>query len=276
MGELKDKINESINVIKKFSKLKPEVAIILGTGLGGLANEIKNKVEINYKDIPNFPISTLETHAGKLVFGEIEGKKIVAMQGRFHRYEGYNLKQITFPVYVMKELGAKVLIVSNAAGGMNRTYTPGDLMIITDHISLFLGDNPLAGPNDDTIGPRYPDMYGAYDKEFIELAEKIAMEEKIKIQKGVYVAVIGPNLETPAEYRFLSLIGADAVGMSTVPEVIVARHCGLRVLGISVITDKCVADALEPANIEKIIKVAVETEPKLTKLMSLVIRKLKI
>ncbi|MFH1823886.1 MAG: purine-nucleoside phosphorylase [Candidatus Firestonebacteria bacterium] len=276
MSELKDKVNESVEVIKKYSKIKPDVGIILGTGLGGLAHEIKNKVEINYKDIPNFSISTLETHAGKLVLGNIGRRKVVAMQGRFHKYEGYNLKQITYPVYVMRKLGVKVLVVSNAAGGMNRTYTPGDLMVITDHISLLMGDNPLVGPNDDTLGPRYPDMYGAYDKELIKLAEKIAIEEKIKIQKGVYVMVTGPNLETPAEYRFLSLIGADAVGMSTVPEVIVARHCGLKVLGISVITDKCIADALEPANIDKIIKIAIESEPRLTKLMSLVVKKLKI
>lgn len=276
MSELSDKIKESISVIRRYSAIKPDVAIILGTGLGGLVNEIKNKVQINYKDIPSFPVSTLETHAGNLVLGNIGDKKVVAMQGRFHRYEGYNLKQVTFPVYVMKELGAKILLVSNAAGGLKKMCIPGRLMIITDHISLFLGDNPLVGFNDDTIGPRYPDMHNTYDKELIKLAEKIAKGQKVNIEKGVYAAVIGPNLETAAEYKLLNIVGADAVGMSTVPEVIVARHCGLRVLGISVITDKCDPETLEPADIQKIIKIAMEVEPKLTNLMSMIIKEVKL
>lgn len=275
MQKLREMINDSVKVIRSKSKIKPDVAIILGTGLGALANEIKNSIEIPYKEIPHFPISTVETHAGKLVLGEIGDKKVVAMAGRFHRYEGYTMQQITFPVRVMKALGAKVLVVSNAAGGMNRTYKPGDLMIIIDHINL-MGDNPLIGENDDVLGLRYPDMSEPYDKKLTGLAEKIALEEKIRIHKGVYIGVTGPCLETAAEYRFFGLIGADAVGMSTVPEVIVAIHSGLRVLGISVITDKCIPDCLEKANIEAIIKIAMNAEPKLTKLMSLCVQRMEI
>lgn len=273
MQKLKEMINESVNFIKSKTDLKPDVAIILGTGLGALEKEIKNSIAIPYKEIPHFPLSTVETHAGKLVLGEIGDKKVVAMSGRFHRYEGYSMQQITFPVRVMKTLGAKILVVSNAAGGMNRTYQAADLMIISDHIN-FIGDNPLIGENDDTLGPRYPDMSEPYDRKLIELAEKIAIEEKIRVHKGVYVGVTGPNLETAAEYRFFNMIGADAVGMSTVPEVIVALHSGLRVLGISVITDMCIPDRLEKANIEKIIKIAMHAEPKLTKLMSLTIQRM--
>lgn len=275
MQKLKEMIDESVNFIKSKTEIKPDVAIILGTGLGALEKEIKNSIAIPYKEIPHFPLSTVETHAGKLVFGEIGNKKVVAMSGRFHRYEGYSMQQITFPVRVMKTLGAKILVVSNAAGGMNRIYQAADLMIISDHIN-FIGDNPLIGENDNTLGPRYPDMSEPYDRKLIELAEKIAIEEKIRVHKGVYVGVTGPNLETAAEYRFFNMIGADAVGMSTVPEVIVALHSGLRVLGISVITDMCIPDRLEKANIEKIIKIAMNAEPKLTKLMSLTIQKMEI
>jgi purine-nucleoside phosphorylase len=275
MAKLIEMIDEAVKVIKGISSIKPEVAIILGTGLGALAKEIKNSIEIPYKDIPHFPLSTVETHAGKLVLGEIGDKKVVAMSGRFHRYEGYTMQQITFPVRVMKELGAKVLVVSNAAGGMNRTYTPGDLMIIADHIN-FMGDNPLIGENDNRLGSRYPDMSEPYDRKLMKLAGDIAREEKIRCHKGVYVGVTGPCLETAAEYRFFGLIGADAVGMSTVPEVIVAVHSGLKILGISVITDKCVPDCLVKANIEEIIKIAEEAEPKLMKLMKIAIQKMSI
>lgn len=275
MHNLKEMVNDSVKVVRSKSDIKPDVAIILGTGLGALAKDIKNSVEIPYNEIPHFPLSTVETHAGKLVLGEIGDKKVVAMAGRFHRYEGYTIQQITFPVRVMKALGAKVLVVSNAAGGMNKIYKPGDLMVIADHIN-FMGDNPLIGVNDNILGPRYPDMSEPYDRQLIEMAEKIALEEKIEIRKGVYIGVTGPCLETAAEYRFFGLIGADAVGMSTVPEVIVAVHAGLRVLGISVITDKCVPDCLEKANIEAIIKIAMEAEPKLTKLMSLCIQRMKV
>ncbi|MEK6646429.1 MAG: purine-nucleoside phosphorylase [Candidatus Firestonebacteria bacterium] len=276
MSDLHENIKLAVDVINNKVKVKPDIAIILGTGLGALANEIKNKVSIPYGEIPHFPISTVETHAGKLVFGKIGDKKVVAMQGRFHIYEGYDMKQITFPVRVMRALGTKYLIVSNAAGGLNPQYTPGDLMIISDHISLLMWDNPLIGHNDEKLGPRYPDMCEPYSKELLKLAEKIAIENKIKYHKGVYVGVTGPSLETAAEYRFLRLIGADAVGMSTVPEVVVAVHCGLKVLGISVITDECLPDCLKPADITSIIKTAETAEPKLTLLMNKVIQHIKV
>ncbi|MFH1074155.1 MAG: purine-nucleoside phosphorylase [Candidatus Firestonebacteria bacterium] len=276
MSDLSKKIEQAVLAIQKQSKIVPEIAIILGTGLGGLANEISDKTEINYKDIPGFPLSTVEAHAGKLILGEMGGKKVVAMQGRFHRYEGYTYREVTFPVYVMKKLGAKILMVSNAAGGLNKKYEAGDIMMISDHNSLLLGDNPLCGPNDGEIGPRWPDMFQTYDVELMKLAEKIAEENKIKLHKGVYIGVIGPNLETEAEYKFLIAIGGDAVGMSTVPEVIVARHCGFRVLGISVVTDMCIPGHLEVANIEKIIGNASRAEPKLTKVMSLVVKEVRL
>lgn len=274
MNILKEEINETVGVIKEYTNIIPEIAIVLGTGLGGLATEILNKITIPYKKLPHFPISTVETHEGELVFGELEGKKVVAMRGRFHRYEGYTMKQITFPIRVMKALGAKTLLVSNAAGGMNRTYEQGDLMIITDHIGLLLGDNPLIGPNDESIGSRFPDMSEPYDKKLVQIAYEIALKEKIRAHKGVYAGVTGPNLETAAEYRFLNLMGADAVGMSTVPEVIVAVHSKFKVLGISVITDKCIPDTLAPANIKEIISIAMKAEVKLTKLMKLVIKEI--
>jgi len=263
--ELFGQIQESVREIRKNNKSTPKVGIILGTGLGALAKEIQNPEVFPYGKIPHFPLSTVESHAGELVFGRLGNTEVVAMKGRFHRYEGYSLQQVTFPVRVMKELGVKYLLVSNACGGMNRGFRPGDLMIIEDHINM-MGDNPLLGKNDDRLGPRWPDMAEPYSKELIDLTEKIAWEKRIPIQKGVYVAVTGPNLETRAEYRWLSTI-ADVVGMSTVPEVIVAVHAGLKVLGISVVTDKCVADTLEPADIIQIIKHAQEAEPKLTTLM---------
>lgn len=275
MSELKQQIIEALNFIRTKTKLEPQIGIILGTGLGGLAKEIEAETIIDYGDIPHFPISTVESHHGKLIFGKLSGKDVVAMQGRFHYYEGYTLKQVTFPVRVMKFLGVKYLLISNAAGGLNPLFRKGDLMIIVDHINL-LGDNPLIGPNDDELGPRFPDMSEPYSKELIELAEQVALEEKIKVQKGVYVAMTGPSLETRAEYRFLRLIGADAVGMSTVPENIVANHMGMKVFGVSVITDECFPDALQPLSLEDVIKVASETEPKLTLLMKRLVEKIKV
>ena len=272
MQDLKAKIDQAGSFLKEQTKITPEVGIILGTGLGALAEEIEQEAVIPYDQIPHFPLSTVESHAGRLIFGKIASKSVMAMQGRFHYYEGYSMQQISFPVRVMKHMGANTLLVSNACGGMNPLYTPGDIMIIEDHINLF-GDNPLIGVNDDSFGPRFPDMSEPYTNELIALTEQIALEEKIKIQKGVYVAVSGPCLETRAEYRFLRAIGADVVGMSTIPEVIVAVHSSMRVLGLSVVTDSCFPDALEPVDIQKILKVAAEAEPKLTLMMKRVIER---
>lgn len=263
---MKENIIDAAKFIRKKTSSNPKIGIILGTGLGTLAKEIKTEIEIPYQTIPHFPKVTLKSHAGNLIFGELSRKKIVAMQGRFHCYEGYSATEITFPVRVMKELGISTLLVSNAAGGLNRTYKLGDIMIIEDHIN-FMGVNPLIGPNDDSLGPRYPDMCEPYDKELINLAEKIALKNGIRCRRGVYIAVLGPNLETAAEYRFFSTIGADAVGMSTVPEVIVARHANLKVFGFSCITDMCIADRLEPVDIQKIIKTAENAKPKITKII---------
>ncbi|MBI4831929.1 MAG: purine-nucleoside phosphorylase, partial [Candidatus Lindowbacteria bacterium] len=246
----------------------------LGTGLGELVKEIKGKLSIPYDDLPSFPVSAVKSHENQLVFGKIGQKNVVAMQGRFHYYEGYSMMEVTFPVRVMKALGIRTLIVSNAAGGMNPNFKAGDLMVISDHINL-MGDNPLIGPNDDLLGPRFPDMVEPYDNGLIELLEEAALDEKIPVKRGVYVAVAGPNLETKAEYRFLRAIGADAVGMSTAPEVIVAVHGGLHVLGISCITDECLPDALKPANIDMILKVAAEAEPKLSRLIARTIKSMR-
>jgi len=273
MTELRKLIAESLEFIRTKTGAKPKIGIILGTGLGGLVKEIKKEVVIDYADIPHFPISTVESHHGNLIFGRLAGKKIVAMQGRFHLYEGYTLKQITFPVRVMKFLGVNNILVSNAAGALNPLFKKGDVMLISDHINL-LGDNPLIGPNDDELGPRFPDMSEAYSKEFIALAEQAALDLKIRVQKGVYVAMQGPNLETKAEYRFLRTIGADAVGMSTVPEDIVAVHMGMKVLGISILTDECFPDALKPALLEEILKVATKAEPKMTAIMKEVVKRM--
>ena len=273
MSTLLEKINETLQVIRKNTNKNYEVGIILGTGLGGLVKDIEIEHEIDYADLPHFPLSTVESHHGKLIFGKIGGKDVVAMQGRFHFYEGYTMQQITYPVRVMKFLGVKTLLVSNACGGMNPVYTRGDLMLMADHINL-LGDNPLIGKNEDGLGPRFPDMSEPYDFELIKLAEQVALENKIKVKKGVYVAVPGPNLETKAEYRFLRSIGADVVGMSTIPENIVANHMGMRVLGISIITDECFPDSLKPAKVEEIIATAMGAEPKMTLIMKEVIKKL--
>jgi len=274
MSKLISNINETLQVIRKFTTEKYPIGIILGTGLGGLVKEIEVKHQINYEDLPHFPISTVESHHGKLIFGTINGKNLVAMQGRFHYYEGYSMQQIAYPVRVMKFLGVETLLVSNACGGMNPQYRKGDVMIMVDHINM-LGDNPLIGKNEDELGPRFPDMSEPYKFELIELAEKIALENQIKVQKGVYIAVPGPNLETRAEYKFLRATGADVVGMSTIPENIVANHMGMKVLGISIVTDECFPDTLKPVNVEEIIATAMQAEPKMTLIMKELIKRLK-
>ena len=262
MLDLYDQVQEAKKAVQQRWAGRPKVGIILGTGLGGLARDITDAVHIPYADIPHFPQVTVKSHAGQLVCGKLGSKSVLAMEGRFHYYEGYSLTQITLPVRVMRALGCEVLIVSNACGGINPQYDKGDLMLIEDHINL-MGDNPLIGKNDDRLGERFPDMSEPYDRELIAAARRIALEEKIVCHKGVFVAVSGPNLETRAEYRFLRLGGADVVGMSTVPEVIVGVHCGLRNFGISVVTDMCLPDALEPASLEDIVAVANAAEGKL-------------
>ena len=261
-----DRIQAAAEVVRQHSRIAPELALILGTGLGGLAREIEVESSISYDRIPGFPLSTVETHAGRLLMGRLANRPVVAMQGRFHRYEGYTLADVTFPVRVLHALGARTLVVSNACGGMNPLWNPGDLVLLSDHINL-LGDNPLVGANDDRLGPRFPDMSAPYDPELRALARAAAVELGIVLREGVYVAVPGPNLETRAEYRMLRMMGADVVGMSTVPEVIVANHAGLRTVGISIITDQCLPDALEPADIGRIIATAERAEPALTRLV---------
>jgi purine-nucleoside phosphorylase len=262
MLELYDQVQLATHAVRSRWPGDPRIGIILGTGLGGLTEEIRAEAAIPYTDLPHFPISTSPTHKGQLVCGKLAGKTVVAMEGRFHYYEGYTTREITLPVRVMRALGCEYLIISNACGGMNPHYAKGDIMVIEDHIGLFL-DNPLRGPNDDRLGPRFPDMCQPYDRELLTRARHIAREEKIPCQQGVFVAVPGPNLETRAEYRFLRQIGADVVGMSTVPEVIVAVHCGLRTLGLSIVTDMCLPDALEPVNLAEIIATANAAEKKL-------------
>jgi len=253
-------------VIREQWSRTPHAGIILGTGLGGLVEKIDVEASIEYADIPHFPRSTAVSHRGRLVCGTLAGLPVMAMEGRFHMYEGYSLSQITLPVRVMKALGANLLVVSNACGGMNPYYRSGEIMVIEDHINL-MGGNPLIGINDDRLGPRFPDMCEPYDQKLVDRALETARRENIVAHKGVFVAVAGPNLETRAEYRFLRMIGADVVGMSTVPEVIVAIHSGMRVVGFSIITDMCLPDALEPANVPKIIATANAAEPKLRKII---------
>ncbi len=261
-----DQINEAAAFLRQLGVDKPDVGIILGTGLGSrLIKEIESPIVVDYADIPHFPVSTVEFHKGQLVAGRIGKKKVLAMHGRFHYYEGYSLQQVTFPVRVMKALGVKRLLVSNAAGNMNANWRKGELMLIDDHINL-LPDNPLRGINDENLGPRFPDMSQPYARELNAQLRLIAQEEGITLREGVYVCVIGPNLETRAEYRFLRGIGADAVGMSTVPEVIVANHCGLPCCAVSVLTDDCDPDYLQPANIAEIIAIAGKSEVVLTRL----------
>ena len=259
--------------IRERADAAPQVGIILGTGLGGLAERIAVDAAIPYEQIPHFPLSTVESHSGRLLLGSLGGKRVAALQGRFHAYEGYSLPQVTFPVRVLRALGAETLIVANACGGMNPLWAPGDLMLIADHINL-LGDNPLVGENADALGPRFVDLTAAYDAGLRRLAQATALELGIALRRGVYVAVLGPNLETRAEYRMLRWAGADVVGMSTVPEVIVARHAGMRVLGLSIITDACLPDALQPAELDAIIRTAAAAEPKLTALVEAVVERI--
>ncbi len=266
MAATYDMIQEAKAFIESKTKARPEFGIILGTGLGKLVDSIKVETVIPYEEIPHFPVSTIETHAGKLIIGTLGNKNVMAMQGRFHFYEGYTMNQIVFPVRVMKFMQIHTLIVSNAAGGINPLYPPGTIMAITDHINL-LGTNPLIGPNDDRIGPRFPDMSEPYSKKLLDLIRKIAIENKIPLANGVYAAMSGPCLETKAEYRMLKTIGADAIGMSTVPEVIAGVSCNMKILGLSVITDACLPDCLEPADIKKIIAIATAAEPKLVTLI---------
>ena len=267
-------VAEAVRAVRARTPLVPEVAVILGTGLGGaLAGALQAETQIPYGDIPGFPLATVETHAGRLLVGTLAGRRVAVMQGRFHRYEGYTLQQIGFPVRVLKALGARTLVVSNISGGMHPLWATGDLVLIADHINL-LGDNPLVGPNIDAEGPRFPDMSAAYDPALRALAREVALELKIPLREGVYVAVSGPNLETRAEYRMLRGLGADVVGMSTVPEVIVAVHGGMRVLGFSIITDRCLPDALEPTSVERIIAVARAAEPRLAAVVRGVLERL--
>ena len=273
MLSLYDQIQEAAAAVRSRWPHSPTAGIILGTGLGKLTEDIQADAVIPYEAIPHFPASTAPTHKGQLVCGTLAGKKVVVMEGRLHFYEGWTLQQVTFPVRVMKALGAETLIVSNACGGMNPQWNKGDLMLIEDHINL-LGDNPLIGPNDDRLGDRFPDMCNCYDRELLKLGRRVALEEQIVCQQGVFVAVSGPNLETRAEYRFLRTIGADVVGMSTVPEVIVAVHAKMRVLGVSVITDQCLPDALEPVSLPEIIATANEAEGKLRVLVRRVVAEL--
>lgn len=263
---LKEVYNTTAYIKGKIGDFEPELGIILGTGLGALVNEIDIQHKLMYSNIPNFPISTLEFHSGRLIFGMLEGKKVVAMQGRLHHYEGYDMQQITFPVRVMKMLGITQIFVSNASGSLNPEFKTGDLMIIEDHINL-QNANPLRGRNFDELGPRFPDMSQPYNRELVKKGMEIAAKNNIKCHKGVYVSVPGPNLETKAEYRYLRIIGGDAVGMSTVPEVIVANHMGLPVFAISVLTDEGFHDTLEPVSVEDIIKVAETAEPKMTTIL---------
>jgi len=270
---LRREIDEAVGALRRKTTLVPEVAVILGTGLGALSEGLEVETRVAYADIPHFAASTVEGHKGELLFGRLKGRPAVVMNGRVHYYEGYTMRQVSFPVRVMKALGATTLLVSNAVGGMNPLFVPGDIMIVTDHINL-MGDNPLLGPNDETLGPRFPDMSEPYDRALIRLAEDVALEQRLMVRKGVFVAVAGPNLETAAEYRFLRGIGADVVGMSLVPENLVAVHGGLRTLAFAVVTDRCWPDALEPVDIPQILAVAAQAAPRLDRLVSRVVERL--
>jgi purine-nucleoside phosphorylase len=272
-GKMKEKIAASVKAILSKIDFKPQIGIILGTGLGMLAKEIEPVAIVPYQEIPHFPAPTVESHSGRFILGKLSGKRVCVMQGRFHYYEGYTMQEITHPVRVIKELGAKILIVSNACGGLNHQFQAGDIMLITDHINL-LGDNPLRGVIDPDLGPRFPDMYNCYDRELVALTEKAALDLKLQLRRGVYVATMGPNLETVSEYRFFRNIGGDAVGMSTVPEVIVARQIGLKVLGLSVVTDMGLPDAMRPVNLAEILSIASAAEPKLTVLVREVVKRI--
>ena len=266
------KIDACVASIRKQTDFVPEIALVLGTGLGNLAGRINAEKVLTYDKLPHFPESTVESHKGQLVLGELSGKKIAAMEGRFHFYEGYSLDEVTFGVRVLRQLGAKILIVSNAAGGLNLSYKKGEIVLITDQIN-FMGVNPLIGPNLNELGPRFPDMYEPFSKRLIELTRKASAEVKVPVNQGIYVGVTGPCLETRAEYRMMRNFGADLVGMSTVPEVIVGVHMGMEVLGLSIVTDTCDPDHLEPCDIKEIIKTANEAGPKLDKLITAAIQK---
>lgn len=266
MEQIAIKIKEAVQVIKAHSNVNPRAGLILGSGLGDLAEEIEDAVKLKYEDIPHFPVSTVPGHAGQLVIGQLRGQPVVAMQGRFHFYEGYSMQEVTFPVRVMKGLGVDTLVVTNACGGMNSRFQPGDLMIIEDHLNM-TGANPLIGPNDETLGPRFPDMSRAYSPELIQLVEKTAQRLEVPVQKGVYAGISGPSFMTPAELTMLRNLGADALGMSTVPEVVVANHTGVRVLGIACVTDMAIGEELEPLSHEQVMAVAEQTKPKFIKLV---------
>ena len=267
------KIEETLSYIREKTSLKPDIGIILGTGLGGLATKIEEEISIPYQDIPNFPVSTVKGHQGKLLFGKLGGKNVVAMQGRFHYYEGYSMQELSFHVRVMKFLGIGLLVVSNASGGMNPTFKVGDVMLIKDHINL-MGDNPLMGKNEDSLGPRFPDMHEAYDREILDKARKIAASLNIYTQEGVYAAVSGPCFETPAEYKYIYTIGADAVGMSTVPEVIVAKHMGLKCFAMSVISDLGIVGQVCTVSHEEVLEAAKTAEPKMTSILTKLLEEL--
>ncbi len=267
MSDLWNKIEEAVAYIRSQTDFTPEIGLILGTGLGELGGRIDAVCTLPYTDVPHFVASTATGHAGNLVLGTLAGRRVLAMQGRVHFYEGYTMQDITLPVRVMKALGARALLISNAVGGMNPHLVPGDIAVTTDHINL-MGDNPLIGPNDDRLGVRFPDMSEPYDRELLATMEQTALDEKIPLKRAVFAAVAGPNLETGAEYRFLRAVGADTVGMSSVPECIVAVHGGLRVVGVQVITDACFPDTLEPAHVEEIIRVANEAQPRLEALVT--------
>ncbi len=269
-AEYRRQVDAAAAAVRQRTGLTAQIGLILGTGLGRLAEEISVETTIPYDEIPNFPLSTVESHDGRLLVGTLEGVPVFALQGRFHLYEGYDARQVTFPVRVLGVLGVDTLLISNAAGGMNPHYKRGDLMLVTDHINL-QNDNPLVGPNVDDWGPRFPDMSEPYDLDLRRIADEKALSFGIKLHQGIYVAVVGPNLETRAEYRFLRQIGADVVGMSTVPETIVARHMDMRVLAMSVITDECFPDALEPVSLEEVLAAAREAEPDLTRLTKAVV-----
>ena len=268
-----EQVQETQRVIQSRVTERPRIGVILGTGLSKLLDEVTDPNAIPYASLPHMPKPTSPTHRGRLVFGKIAGKPVVIMDGRFHLYEGYTAREVAYPIWVMKGLGVEILLVSNVAGGLNPEFQTGELMLVTDHINL-LGTSPLVGPNDDHLGPRFPDMSQPYDPQLISLAEQVASEEHLALRRGVYVAMLGPQLETKAEYRWLRAIGADAVGMSTVPEVIAARHSGLRVLAISIISDLCIPETLKPLTIEEVIEVANNTEPLLTKLFVGVVKRL--
>ncbi|CAN5779361.1 purine-nucleoside phosphorylase [soil metagenome] len=269
-GNALAQLQEAVAHVRWQVAVQPQIGLILGTGLGQLAEAIELQAELPCEGIPHMPASTVPSHAGRLLFGTLAGRQVVAMQGRYHFYEGYSLQQVTLPVRLLHALGARTLLLSGACGGLNPLWAAGDMVLLSDHINL-MGDNPLAGPNIDELGPRFPDMSGAYDPGLQELAMQTALEQRVPLRRGVYAAVAGPNLETRAEYRMLRALGADVVGMSTVPEVIVARHMGMRVLGISIVTDVCLPDALEPTDIETIIRVAAQAEPVLARLLMAII-----